>query len=168
MAEDKSGAATEAAEKPKKSKLGLILILANLVVIGGGFAYVALFTDLLGGKEASAQPEGEQPKVEEEVKDSEYASLDPFVVNLNEPGAPRYIKLSISVECAGNQDKLAASTPRVRDGILTYLSGLRLTEVQGRDAKEGLRQELVKILQQTVQSDEIEIRGVLFTEFVVQ
>lgn len=168
MAEDKNAATAETSEKPKKSKLGLILILVNLVVIGGGFAYVALFTDLLGGHEAKAEPEGEEHKEEAEVKESAYASLDPFVVNLNEPGAPRYIKLSISVECAGNQEKLTSATPRVRDGILTYLSGLRLTEVQGRDSKEGLRQELVRILQQTVQADDLEIRSVLFTEFVVQ
>lgn len=160
----------DVAAPKKKSKTVLIIVLVNLLIIVGGGVYLAMFTNVLGGSEAQAEPEAGEHTETPAPKESEYFSLEPFIVNLNEQGAPRYLKLTISVECAGDKDLIGAAMPRVRDGVLTYLSGLRLTEVQGRDAKETLRQELVKILGQTIHAEasDLEIRSVLFTEFVVQ
>lgn len=167
--EESAGGADQPAPKPK-SKAVLIIVLVNLLLIVGGGVYLVMFTNVLGGTEAKASPEQAEEEKAPLPKESDYVALDPFIVNLNELGAPRYLKLTISVECAGDKDQIGTAMPRIRDGVLTYLSGLRLTEVQGRDAKETLRQELVKILGQTINGDPdaIEVRGVLFTEFVVQ
>ena len=88
--QDKEGA-EEAAPKKSNKKMLLIIIIAVVAVAlaAGGFFLVP---KLLGGKEKK-----------QEIKSEEGAmfSLEPFVVNLNDPGGPKFLKVSIQLELAG-------------------------------------------------------------------
>ena len=172
MREEKNAPEAEqapAAKPPGKSKVVMILMIVNTVIVLGVGGFL-VYTNVLGGSDASAANAEEKPEAnEEETKPTNYVALDSFVVNLNEPGAPRYLKLTFSVEVRGSDnaaEKIAERTAPIRDRVLTYLSGLRLSEVQGRDSKNVIKQRLVETLRETVPGDVVQ--NVLFMEFVVQ
>jgi flagellar FliL protein len=170
MADDKNTPEVDpaAASKGGSKLVPILLVLILVAVLGGGGAFAAMHFGLIGGGEASAKTDESAEEAPPEAGPPAYVALDPFVVNLNEPGPPRYLKLTFSVEVpgSGNDEKVATNVPRIRDRVLTYLSGLRLTEVQGRDAKTNIKSQLLAILQETVPDDVVQ--NVLFMEFVVQ
>ena len=83
--------ASEAA--PKKSRRGLIIIAAVLLLVllgGGGAAY------WMYAKGAPAGGEG-APKVEEPKGPGAAIPLEPFVVNLADPGGSRFLRVNLSL-----------------------------------------------------------------------
>ena len=96
-----------------------------------------------------------------------FVPMDPFVVNLNEEGLNRYLKLSFSVEVEKSKDseKINHMLPAVRDGVILYLSGLKLVDVQGSESKLQIKEYLLKIVQDLSGA---RANKIWFTEFVVQ
>ena len=104
---------------PKNNKIMLIVIAVGVgLAVGlGGF-----FFSGMGSKNASAE------EVEPEIAAGPpiLVSFDPYIVNLNEPGAGRYLKLTVEYEVAGEKSKeaLTGRTAPIRHKALSYLSGL--------------------------------------------
>lgn len=124
-------------------------------------------------KVATAQPAEAAPHVEAPAPPTnevvgKVIPLDPFVVNLDEPGQSRYLKLTLQFELgeAEGEAALNKSKQLIRDSFLSHLSGLKLVDTLGVPAKDKLRadlmQKLVAILGPT------KVRRMFFQEFVVQ
>jgi flagellar FliL protein len=94
-------------------------------------------------------------------------ALDPFVVNLDEPGTSRYLKISLEVEVMPEGElALTKSKQLVRDVILSHLSGLHVKDTLGADAKDKIRADLLAKVSKLIGPDKI--RRMFFQDFVVQ
>jgi flagellar FliL protein len=154
----------EAAAPVKSSKAVLGLLLLNLG--GSGFIVFKLLT--AHPAEGAPKEHAAATKSSLEVTGPVIA-LDPFVVNLDEPGISRYLKVTLQVELLPAPDVeqvLVRSKQLIRDAILGYLSGLHLKDTLGAEAKEKIRQDLMAKINKLVGADKV--RRLFFQDFVVQ
>src|SRR5262245_58758747 len=119
----------EAASGGKSSKGPLILGIVNLLVTG-----LIEFKVMTAQPAAEAEPshEGHGAEPTSDVT-GPVVALDPFVVNLDEPGTPRYLKMTLELELyggaggghgeGGGEQMLAKSKQLIRDVILSHISG---------------------------------------------
>jgi flagellar protein FliL len=156
-----------AAPKQKTSKLVLILLVANL----GGSGFGA-FQGMQAVAAVHAMPAGDHHKKEEDKAPKQEVGpvtpLEPFIVNLNEPDASRYLKATFELEVAnaevvGQLDKLRRP---VRDEVLRYLSSLSVADTQGEAGKAKIQQEVVARIDKQLGGDKV--RRLFFVEFMVQ
>jgi flagellar FliL protein len=156
-----------AAPKQKTSKLVLILLVANL----GGSGFGA-FQGMQAVAAVHAMPAGDHHKKEEDKAAKQEVGpvtpLEPFIVNLNEPDASRYLKATFELEVAnaevvGQLDKLRRP---VRDEVLRYLSSLSVADTQGEAGKAKIQQEVVARIDKQLGGDKV--RRLFFVEFMVQ
>jgi len=145
---------------PSKAMLGLLVL--NLV--GTGFVAFKVLT---------AQPAEAATAVKKHVEASTsevtgpVVALDPFVVNLDEPGTSRYLKITLEVELMPHgEEALTKSKQLVRDTILSHLSGLHVKDTLGADAKDKIRTDLMAKLTKLLGADKV--RRMFFVDFVVQ
>ncbi|HLL25760.1 MAG TPA: flagellar basal body-associated FliL family protein [Kofleriaceae bacterium] len=155
-----------AAPAAKTSKVVLLLLVMNL----GASGFVVFKT--LTAKPAAAAAHKEvvakpAPPLTAEVTGPTFG-LEPFVVNLDEPGQARYLRVNIQLELAKPDAKASVekSLLLIRDTILSHLSGLKLADCLGAQAKEKLRGDLITKL--TTALGEDKVRRMFFQEFVVQ
>lgn len=167
MAEEKNDTQlTE--EKPKKSKkLLIIIIIAALVLAGagvGGFLFL---------KKGSAHKEKDEATKKEDMveipKEKEKAvliQLDPFILNLSEPG--RFVKLTIHLEVKNEkiQQYVNDRMPKIRDSIITLVSSKSADVLSTPEGKFQLKDELLLRVNQAIEKDLI--KNIYFTEFVIQ
>jgi flagellar protein FliL len=146
----------------KSSKAVLGLLLLNLGVTG----FVA-FKVLTAHPVAAATAEHGAPAAPTSEVTGPVVALDPFVVNLDEPGTSRYLKVTLQLELAPKAEEvLARSKQVVRDTILSHLSGLHLKDTLGAGAKDKLRGELLAKVNKLIGPDKA--RRMFFQDFVVQ
>jgi len=151
-------------EKPdgKSSKLIPILLVLNLGA--SGFSTFKLATATAAPP--AAQHESSAPTSAEIT--GPVVPLDPFVVNLDEPGQSRYVKVTLQLELVTHEaaEELEKSKQVIRDMILSHLSGLKLADTLGTTAKDKLRTELMAKLETIV--GQHKVRRLFFQEFMVQ
>jgi flagellar protein FliL len=159
MSDEPLKPAAPPAAKPSKAVLGLLIL--NVAAT----AFVAF--KVLTAEPAHAAPVrtvSENPSAE---VTGPVIALDPFVVNLDEPGTSRYLKIKLEMELfPKGEAALNKSKQLVRDAILSHLSGLHLKDTLGAEAKDRLRQDLMAKLGKLLGNDKI--RRMFFQEFVVQ
>ena len=162
MAEEKS-------EKPAK-KSGMMKIIIIVVIVaalgaGGFFAFKKF------GKSVSAD-EGASKKKEEVAS---VLKLDPFVVNLADPGGMRYLRVEMSIGLSGEllgpdgkKDKSGDPVlmSQIRDAIVQMLSAKHSEELLTAEGKKELREEINKTV--TPFFTTLKVTGVFFTDFMVQ
>ena len=184
--EPKDKAAAGAA--PKKSKMMLIIILLLVVVAGAGgffgwkhFKAKADMTAQAAGsgheEEESSDDEkpkrGKKKKKKEKEHEGEGATVnfEPFLVNLADKEASRYVKTSIRLLVANKESaetiaKGETLMPRMRDTILTLLSTKTAEEMTSNEGKEKLKKEILEKVNEYLPEEGAE--DVFFTDFVVQ
>jgi len=146
----------EEAPKPK-GKLKKIIILTVLLVVllgGGAFAYLALFDE-------------PAPKKAEHVEKA-MMPLEPFLVNLADKDARRYLKVKIDLEVDTEKTAkdLEKSMPRIRDQLIFLLSSKSYQDISTPEGKTQLKKEIMTRLA-TLPTGK-KISGAYFTEFVAQ
>jgi flagellar FliL protein len=180
--------------KKKSGFLKYVILVLLLLVLGGGgyFAYLKFFTKP-PATEATAEPKAEEgskaeehpaPKEEkkaesghgeakgghgEKGKDkapSNNVALPPFVVNLADPNARRYLKVVLDVEMTSNPELLEANMAKVRDSLLLLLSSKTSQDLATLEGKITLRKEIVDRLNQAL--GQAKVARVYFTDFVIQ
>ena len=103
---------------------------------------------------------------ESEKKKAVLFSLEPFVVNLSEPG--RYLKVTMQFEIAGEprQEFIAEKVPILRDVIITLISSQTYEYASSPEGKSQLKDDIL------LRTDQILGHGVLqnpsFTNVVRQ
>ena len=150
------------------SKLVLILLILNLGASGfGGFK---LLTAHPAAAAAHGDAHGDGAKGGHETSEvsGPTIELDPFVVNLDEPGTARYLRTKVQLEVADAAAgaSVTKSMLLVRDIILGHLSGLKLADTIGSQSKETVRTEMMKKLEEQLGGKKI--KRMFFTEWVVQ
>jgi flagellar basal body-associated protein FliL len=154
--------------KQKPSLLILVLLVANIAATGYG-----VFLTMQGGEAAAhaAPAEQDAKKAEPEKPKNEVGPvtpLDPFIVNLNEPDASRYLKATFelevaSVEVIAHLEKLKRP---VRDEVLRYLSSLSVADTQGEAGKANIQKEVVARIDRQLGGKSV--RRLFIVEFMVQ
>lgn len=146
--------------KPSKAILGLLVV--NLA----GTAFVAFKLMTAHPIEAAITAAHAEAGPKAEVM-GPVISLDPFVVNLDEPGTSRYLKVTLRLEITPKtEEALSNAKEAVRDAILSHLSGLHLKDTLGAEAKDKIRQDLLAKITKVVGPDKV--RRLFFSDFVVQ
>jgi flagellar FliL protein len=166
-AEAEAGGNAEAGEKgaaaPSKKKSKLLLIVAPIALValaaGGYFGY----TFLSHGKGAAAAAAKKDPKKDGKVV---LFSVDPFVVNLSEPG--RYLKVTMQFELSGEVDEKAVTekVPILRDVIITLIGNQTYDYAASTEGKVQLKDEIL-LRTNRLFGKEV-FRNLYFTDFVMQ
>ncbi len=180
--EEKKEEENEEGGEKKSSKMMMIIIIVVLllVIIIGAVVTVLLLSD----DEEAVQKEQPQ-KVEKKVKKKKHTSisdeelrklsevgplypLDTFTVNLKSDSGRRYLKVTMDLELSGPEltAELDAKTAVIRDRIIRILTSKTLEEVSSRKGKNKLSAQIMDALNMML--DDGEIKGVYFTEFVIQ
>ena len=166
-------------EKPQKSgailKILLIVLLALVSSAGGGLVTFMLVKRTLNvnaeAKPADKKDEDEREKIAKMLEKSAVLPLEPFVVNLADPEAPRYlrIKVSLMVDDKSKSKELAdnqALQLKVRDIILQSLTAKTSHDIINEEGKNKLRHEIQEKI--SVYFQQPKLVDVMFTEFVIQ
>jgi flagellar FliL protein len=176
--------------KKKSGFLKYVILVLLLLLLGGGgfFAYQYFMTKPPAAESTAETKAGEAPKGEEHAAPKEEkkaesghgsgghgekgkapsnnVALPPFVVNLADPNARRYLKVVLDVEMTGNPELLEANMAKVRDSLLLLLSSKTSQELATLEGKITLRKEIVDRLNQAL--GQSKVARVYFTDFVIQ
>jgi flagellar FliL protein len=160
----------EGAEAPAKGgKKGLIIIIASVLVLGGGgFGAWKAFS---GKKEdGKAAKEAEH----KELLPPKYVNLDPpFVVNFEAEAAVRFLQVTIGIMTRDphTETLVKDNDPRVRNDMLMILSGQSYAALSSNEGKEDLRKkclEAVRAIVKDMNGEPGKIEALYFTSFVMQ
>lgn len=113
--------------------------------------------------------EGSETEEEGEVlPPGPVVAFEPIVVNLNEPGKPRYLKAVFEIEVENPETaKVLEERKRiVRDELFRYLSSLTASDTAGEENKTKIQTE-VKTRVATVLGEDYPVRRAYFLEFIV-
>jgi len=150
-------------ENPKKHAKSF-----KLLFIGAGGLVVLL---LIGGvvyffflsSSSSDSSEGKKPK---ENVASAIHKMDPFLVNLADPGQLRYLKVTLHIETPLKGEEYEKRLPQLRDSVLSVLSSKQFKDISTSDGKNVLREEIKEKMNQLLV--ETKVQNIYFTEFVIQ
>ena len=181
MAEEKK----EDAEAPeeKKSNNMLIIIIGVVVVLLIIIGIVVVL--LMGGDDEEAIQEVSQERVKAKKSKSRKSSpsfadnrrfsdigilypMGTFTVNLKSDSGRRYLKVAMSLELEGDELSLEldAKTPVLRDRLIRILSSKTLEEISSKKGKAKVSTQIMDTLNSMITDGEV--RGIYFTEFVIQ
>jgi flagellar FliL protein len=148
---------------PKKRFLLMVMVVTFLALLGAGgyFAYRTFLTPPVEAKPSAPAP---QPK----VTMGPVVPLDPFLVNLADPGRPRFLKVVVQLELDSDAvtGELETLKPKVRDALLTLLASKTSEDLTTVADKERLRNEIIHRLNSFLSVGRVV--EVYFTQFVVQ
>jgi flagellar FliL protein len=133
----------------------IIIVVAAVVLAVVGFVVVPKF---MGGGDKKA-----------EVKDEGVMfTLEPFVVNLNDAGGPKFLKVSIQLELANAtlMDKAKAKAPQIRDAVITLLTSKSSESLFPPEGKLQLKDEINARMNQILGTGSV--KNVYLTDFVMQ
>lgn len=92
--------------------------------------------------------------------------MEPFLVNLADPGQLRYLKVTLQVETQQRGEEFGKRLPQSRDSVLTILSSKNSKDIMTSEGKNALREEIREKLNHLLM--ETKVRNIYFTEFVIQ
>ncbi len=125
------------------------------------------------GKKDKKDKKGKKGKDGKDGKDSKgggkFLEIPTMIVNLNtESGTPRYLRLTVQLEMANEEDvaEVEAVLPRVIDQFQTYLRELRVRDLRGSAGIYRLQMELLWRVNQAAAP--VEVKDVLFQEILIQ
>lgn len=163
-------------QEPKKGggKKKLIFIAVGAVVligavVGGLFAF-----GILGGSGHHAEPAdpasadpGEAAKPVDPAVVLPSVELESFVVNLADTDQNRFLKVTLVVELTKEEltKDIESRKPKVKDAIITLLSGKTSAQVRDSKGKLKLRQEITLRLNEILGTNAV--NEILFTEFII-
>lgn len=175
----------EVPEKKKSNMLMIIIIVVLVLLILIGAVVTVLF---MGGDEEDMtevrEPQAKEKRVSKSKRKSSSSSnfedsrqlseigilypLDTFTVNLKSDAGRRYLKVTMSLELEGEELSLEldAKTPVLRDRIIRILSSKTLEEISSKKGKGKISSQVMDTLNAMIADGEI--RGIYFTEFVIQ
>jgi len=187
MADEKEETEDTPQEEKKSGNLLMIIIIVVLILvilIGGAVtALVLMGDDKENISSAPVQRVQESRSVSNQSRRSsnpELANsrqlseigilypLDTFTVNLKSDAGRRYLKVTMSLELEGEELSLEldAKSPVLRDRIIRILTSKTLEEISSKKGKQKVSSQIMDILNSMIADGEI--RGIYFTEFVIQ
>jgi flagellar protein FliL len=155
------GAGEEAPPPKKKSKLIMIIVIAVAVVTLAVVGFLVVPKLMGGGGDADK-------KGAVKGEDGVMFLLEPFVVNLNDPGGPKFLKVSIQLELANAPmvERAKAKTPQIRDAVITLLTSKSSESLFPPEGKLQLKDEINARMNQILGAGSV--KNVYLTDFVMQ
>jgi flagellar FliL protein len=173
---------TNGEQEPKKGgklKLIIIILVALIILGGGGFAAYMFLFKKSPPPPAPAQNNGQQqqqqqaqaqaaPPIVKKKKILPQTTLDPFIVNLADKNARRYLKVKVALELSDEKlkDEIKERTPEIRDLVTLLLSSKTYADISTFDGKLALKTELMSRLNAILINGRV--TNVFFVDFVVQ
>ncbi len=124
---------SQATQKRGGSKVTkLLMLLLPILVIAAGGIYFMMFQNnkqpaTINEAIATADLAGEQP-ISGIIVD-----LDTFTINLADPGASKFLKMTLSFEVTSSKkavDEVNANMPKIRDIVITVVSSRTYDEIR--------------------------------------
>lgn len=148
-------------------KLLLVMIVLVLLSSAGAAAAIYLVLDQRGGAEGEAQQQTQAPTP------PVFTRIEPFTVNLaDDRFGSRLLYIGITLRVGNEQSKaiIEEHMPQVRSRLLILLSGKQASELTSTEGKEALAQDIISRLSVPLTENQppLDLREVLFTEFIVQ
>jgi flagellar FliL protein len=157
--EYRESAVVDPKQKPKGSKLILVIISAVLLLGAGAGGAAWYFRQVQDG----AAPVKKPPV---------FVSLDTFTVNLQPEHSEQHLQtnLTLKVENIEAVGLIKLHMPEVRNRILLLLSSKAASQIMDTDGKKELAAELLAEINQPFSEDNSGkvVESVLFTSFVIQ
>lgn len=140
------------------SKKLMIMIAGGIVLLGGGGGAAYYLTQSDDPTAVVEEPAG-------------LLELEQFLTNVHDPSGERYARLTVKLAIVPRPraDEIKADSlvmARMRDGVLTLITGKTFEELSDPAGKEIFRAEIQQRLNSLVEDGRI--REVLFSDFVVQ
>jgi len=154
------------------NKLVIILIGVMFVLIlgmGGGMFMMWSKLSVISAHTVipQADPHAEKAKPEPVGK---VIALDTFIVNLADPGANRYLRVTMDLEVNGSgktpEEEITRRTSQLRDTILMILPTKKFGDIVSSEGKTALRDELIAALNGLLTTSKVS--RIYFKEFVIQ
>jgi len=184
MAEEES---TEEEQQPKEKKSNMLMIIIIvvliLIILIGAVVGILLMGDDEEA-ETSVAPQAKERTVSKSRSSSSSSTtyddsrqlsdigilypLDTFTVNLKSDAGRRYLKVTMSLELEGEELSLEldAKSPVLRDRIIRILTSKTLEEISSKKGKQKVSTQVMDTLNAMISDGTI--RGIYFTEFVIQ
>ncbi len=172
MADEKKEATTDSASAPKKPTLFIALSVINMIIVLGVGVMI-----YLGKKKEASQPtiddviRGEHEAQQKDVPESDQfigqmVPLETFLVNLAGSRGRALAKVNMELEVEGEQvlEEIEKRKPQIRDIIIILLSSKSYAQVEDKDGKEHLREEIRDTVNAFLTKGKI--KRVYFTEFI--
>lgn len=158
-------AAPAAAKKPKKKLFAILGIVALVLVVGGG----ATFWMMRKPAEAAAAEHPEEKPVD--LAKAGIVKFEPFVVNLADPGAKRFLRVSVGIilpeaEEAKHIEESEVLRMQLRSDILDLLTTQTSDHIVTPEGKAELKKQILEKAHATLAP--AEAHDVIFSDFVVQ
>jgi len=146
-------------------KLLWVMIILVLLSSAGAAAAIYLVLDQRDSGEAQQQTVELTPPV--------FTRIEPFTVNLaDDRYGSRLLYTGITLRVGNEQSKtiIEEHMPQVRSRLLILLSGKQANELTSTEGKEELAQAIISRLNVPLTENQppLDLREVLFTEFIVQ
>lgn len=165
MADDKSE------QEPAPAKAGVpkvVLILLVLNLAGVGAVAFKVFTAHPPTVVAAAEAE-HRGGHGHAAKPGPIHTMEPFIVNLNEPQGGRFLRTTLDIEL--DDDKalavLVENQRAVRDVILRTLSNLKVADTMGEENRIKIQKTIAEKIKDKL-ADKDAVKNIYFADFVVQ
>jgi len=173
----------EEEETEKKSSnmllIIIVVVLFLIIIIGGVVAFMLMGDDEETTTQTTVEPTAPTKKPKR-IRSSEYDDsrqlseigilypMDTFTVNLKSDAGRRYLKVTMSLELDGEELSLEldAKTAVLRDRIIRILTSKTLEEITSKKGKQKVSNQIMDALNAMISDGEI--KGIYFTEFVIQ
>jgi flagellar FliL protein len=162
---------SDAPAAPKKSKKGFLMIVALLAVAGGGAGAYFFYFKAPAAEAKAAEHEAEPEPEPDPDAPGGIVPMEPFVVNLADPGASRFLRANLALvvadeEIAKEVEENAVEKARARSAILELLAQQHSDVLVTPEGKEELKVAIAESVSHAVHH--LKVLDVLFSEFVVQ
>ena len=188
MAKEETTIEEESTPTKKKSSnilmIIIIVVLFFIIIIGGVIAFLLMGDDeepmrnntpLMQERSNNSNQNSSSSRSGVQYNNSRQLSdigilypLDTFTVNLKSNAGRRYLKVTMSLELEGEELSLEldAKSPVLRDKVIRILTSKNLEEISSKNGKQKVSQQIMDTLNAMIRDGQI--RGIYFTEFVIQ
>jgi len=177
----------EAVKKPPDNKPLFLGILIGVIILNTLVAFLLIqMTRPKRAEEVDAKLHADSLKQAEIA--SKIGTIFPeqpieVIVNIAGTDGERFLKTAVQLEIEGGEEKKGGGgegegekkgseidkwVPKIRNIILEHLSKLTLMEVNEPEAKEKIRKDLLRLLNNALPPKLGEIRDVFFIQFLIQ
>lgn len=151
--------------------VAIIVTIVALLVAGGGGAWF-YFSDGSSTSESAASANAIEQRGE-----SYYMALEPpFIVNFVYKDTLRYLQMTLAVMSHEPKilEQVTHHMPAIRHRLIMLISDKTFDELNGKDSKEALREEMLIAIRNIIQAEQNKthnpgrVEAVYFTGYVMQ
>jgi flagellar protein FliL len=154
----------------------VLVFAAGGFLVGKSFGTRGQAQTAFGAESAKpAEAPAKEPPLKSEAGQVWYHDLDPVVVNLNDPGVTRYVRISLTLEISSTLEEkegksfLDQKKPLMKHWLTLFLSNQTIEETRGEKNLTRMQAQICETLNNNLfPGAKPRIKNVLFKEFAIQ